>query len=89
MAALRKEKMLQRSQETDKSFSDVTTQQTEVTAESTSAPSGLIEKIQQSAKKPEPKHRQKRSDVVQQMGRNGWGMAFAKRRITWRLVRNL
>jgi len=87
LAALRKEKMLKLQRGLEDTFRDVTTHQPLLMQESTSTQSGLMTRIQTSAKQ-SPKSRRKRSDLIHKIGgRNGWGMAFAKRRITWRLVR--
>ena len=54
----------------------------------TSSVSQLIEKIKTDAVLSAINHRRKRSNSFRDFGgRGGWGMAFSKKTITWRLVR--
>ena len=73
--ALRKEKMLKKSLKTP-----------DATAKSITQPISLTSRIMNSAEESRRSNRQKRSTIPNEISRNGWGMAFAKKRITWRLV---
>ena len=77
LAALRKEKMLQMKTEIERSNSEAPPKPTPT--------SNLLIRILNSAEEADSKNRRKRSNLYTQSA-NGWGMAFAKPKITWRMV---
>ena len=84
---MRKEKILKMREEEEDQTADATAQEILLPKVPATKQPTLLDKIKDSAQNAISKNRQKRSEAYQQVRQNGWGMAFAKKRITWRLVR--